>query len=114
MEALIREQRVTRADGVAGAAPGGALEQLQATSDPVTPLLHLKASFEEQVVRLEVIRAPTGPWLLVKHAERDSQTPCNVLCDVILDREHVIELPVVTIGPELEAISNVDQLRGDP
>ena len=82
----------------------------RSNAEPTQPL----QSQEVLVVCHRVLRIghrhPLGVRLEQRHAER----PGDLLRDLGLDREDVVELAIVALGPHVVAVRDVDQLRGNP
>ncbi len=69
---------------------------------------------EVELVRLDIVGAGLldGPLFLL--GEHHPKRLHDVLRDLVLHREDVLQVPVVTLGPEMISVGHVDQLRGDP
>jgi hypothetical protein len=70
-------------------------------------------SLEIGVIRLHVGRSRLFDLPRLGGLERDVQGLGDALRDVALDREHVGQVAIVILGPEMGLTAYVDQLRGD-
>ena len=72
------------------------------------------AAPEEQLVGLEILRASSGvaPVRLALHGTAQSRG--NGARDLVLHREDVGHLAIVSLRPELVAVGGIGELHGDP
>ncbi len=70
-------------------------------------------ALEVQVVRFDARGGRPRERGHAAGAQRDFELAGDLARDVVLDREHVVELTIVPLGPELITAGDVDQLRGD-
>src|SRR5665213_2334127 len=68
---------------------------------------------EIEVVRLHVDDARLLDRLLLTLSENDAERLHNCLRDIVLDREYIFQLAVITFRPEVISISNIHKLRRD-
>ena len=69
---------------------------------------------EIEVVSLDVVRAALLDGLLLFGQELESQRLDDRFGDLVLQREDIAQVAVVTFGPDVIVARRDDQLRGDP
>ena len=76
-------------------------------------LVEVLAAAQVVVVGLDIglLRLADGALLLV--SQHATQRLDDVARDLVLDGEHVLQLPVVALGPELVAVGDIHQLGGE-
>ena len=80
---------------------------------PVRPVENF-VRFLVKKIRIAVLgRFPFDPFLLARR-ERRLQRAGDFTREIALDREHVGELAIVNLGPEMTIVCRVDELNVDP
>src|SRR5437879_11972342 len=79
----------------------------------VGPLIPGEAALEIEVVRLEIGRGPRPEHAIGARAQLDLQRRDDGARDVLLHGEHVFQLAIVRLGPQLVAVPRAYELRGD-
>src|ERR671911_2724857 len=69
---------------------------------------------EIEIVRLDASGSRLIDCALFLLRQHHSQCADDVLCDLVLYGKHILQLPVVTLGPETVSISYIDELHDDP
>src|SRR5687767_1550261 len=78
-----------------------------------TQLVKALTSAQIVIVRLHVHGARLFDLLLLALAEYDAERFNDRLRDVVLNREHILHLAIVSLRPELIAVGDIHQLRSD-
>ena len=62
--------------------------------------------------RVQILRVADARAVLFGLADHGLQGADNLVGDLVLDGEHVLEIPIVAFRPDVMAIGRVDELRG--
>ena len=68
---------------------------------------------QEELVRLGVVGRALLECALLCRQQRESESRDDRLRDLVLQREDVVQVPVVSIRPDVRVVGGVDQLRRD-
>src|SRR5688500_16309618 len=66
------------------------------------------------LVRLHIRRGYLLDRLLFVFGQHYTQGGDNARCNLILDGENILQLAVITLGPELSVVAGIHELRGEP
>ncbi len=86
----------------------GFLQEARIAARPVVPALEIG------VVGLEIVSPPLDERPARRTGQRHLEPIGDRARDVVLNREDVIELPVVPLGPQMIAVGGVHELHADP
>ena len=100
-------------EGEVGVEGEGPLKAIGGAQQGQAPLLHERMPPEIQVVCLDVRGEGADELPLTADAKRHLQLPGNRRCDLVLDGEDIGKFPVIALRPEMIAVGDVDELRGD-
>ncbi len=75
------------------------------------PLMDVLPAAEIIVVRLDIDRSRLFDRLLLAFGEDHTQGLDDRLCDVVLNRKHILQLAVVPFRPEVVSVGDVHELR---
>jgi hypothetical protein len=78
---------------------------------PAAVLVEELASPQVVLIRVDVGRRHLLDRFLLVLGEHDTQCRDDAGCDLVLNRENILELAIVTLGPQLRAVIGADELR---
>ena len=90
------------------------LEALERGKDGTAPPELQDAPLEEELVGLEVPGPDSGQVTAPGIGEGDPEPGCDRVRDLVLDGEHIGELAIVALRPEMVSVGRVDELRCYP